>query len=318
MAIEFHCSKCGKFLSTDESKAGRQAKCPGCGELVTVPDASAVEADDEAPVAKPPRPSRSCPMCGADVPRGEKSCPACGEELSAASSQPKPGGPVKIEAGDVISTAWEITKRNLGFLVALVLIVGLLSVLFSLPATVMNVIAEMQKQQNGQDNVALKLFAGLWQIPANLFSIFLTCGQTMILIKLARGEQATLGELFGGGRFFLRMVLCSLIFGIAVGIGFVLCIIPGIIVALALSPFAAALIAEDLPGIEALSRAWELTKGNRLTLLVLVFASIGIAILGFLACGVGLLVAVPLIAMMNTVAYLRMSGQPTVVEVEAA
>ncbi|HTN01956.1 MAG TPA: DUF975 family protein, partial [Planctomycetaceae bacterium] len=111
---------------------------------------------------------------------------------------------------------------------------------------------------------------------------------------------------------------CNIVFAIAVGIGFVLCIIPGIIVALALSPFAMVLIAEDLPGIESLSRAWELTKGNRLTLLVLGFASTGIAILGLLACGVGLLVAAPLIAMMNTVAYLRMSGQPTVVEVEAA
>lgn len=318
MAIEFHCSKCGKFLSTDESKAGRQAKCPGCGELVTVPAASAVEADDEAPVAKPPRPSRTCPMCGADVPRGATTCPACGEELSVASSRPKPGGPEKIEAGDVISTAWEITKRNLGFLVALILVAGLLNILFSLPATAMNVIAEMQKQQNGQDNVALKLFAGLWQIPSNLFSIFLTCGQTMIMLKLARGEQATLGELFGGGRFFLRMVLCSIIFGIAVVLGIILCIVPGIIVALALSPFAMVLIGEDLPGIESLSRAWELTKGNRLTLLVLGFAGTGIAILGLLACGVGLLVAIPLIAMMNTVAYLRMSGQPTVVEAEAA
>lgn len=318
MAIEFHCSKCGKFLSTDESKAGRQAKCPGCGELVTVPDASPAETVEDAPIAKSPRPTRPCPMCGADVPRGEKTCPACGEELSADTSRPTPGGPVTIETGDVISTAWQITKRNLGFLVALILIAVLLEILVMLPGIAMDVMAEIQKQQNGQVNIPLKLFASLWQIPSNLFSIFLTCGQTMILLKLARGEQATLGELFGGGRFFLRMVLCSIIFGIAVGIGFVLCIIPGIIVALALLPFATALVAEDLPGIEALSRAWELTKGNRLTLLVLVFASVGIAILGFLACGVGLLVAAPLIAMMNTVAYLRMSGQPTVVEVEAA
>lgn len=318
MAIEFHCSKCGKFLSTDESKAGRQAKCPGCGELVTVPDASPAETVEDAPVAKSPRPSRPCPMCGADVPRGEKNCPACGEELSADTSRPTPGGPVTIETGDVISTAWQITKRNLGFLVALVLVAGILNLLAASPVYVMSFMAEMQKQQNGQADASLVIFGNLWQIPANIFGAFLMCGQNIILLKLARGKQASLGELFSGGRFFLRMVLCNIVFAIAVGIGFVLCIIPGIIVALALSPFAMVLIAEDLPGIESLSRAWELTKGNRLTLLVLGFASTGIAILGLLACGVGLLVAAPLIAMMNTVAYLRMSGQPTVVEVEAA
>ncbi|MAG94651.1 MAG: hypothetical protein CMJ48_13030 [Planctomycetaceae bacterium] len=37
MAIEFNCSHCDKLLKTPDDKAGRGAKCPGCGEMITVP-----------------------------------------------------------------------------------------------------------------------------------------------------------------------------------------------------------------------------------------------------------------------------------------
>lgn len=44
--ISFCCSHCGKAVSAASGAAGRQAKCPGCGQLVTVPMKS--------PSAKPP------------------------------------------------------------------------------------------------------------------------------------------------------------------------------------------------------------------------------------------------------------------------
>ena len=41
MTIEFHCPTCQKLLRTADDKAGRQAKCPDCGNAVTVPQPSA-------------------------------------------------------------------------------------------------------------------------------------------------------------------------------------------------------------------------------------------------------------------------------------
>ena len=60
MAIQFQCDSCGKSLRTDESKAGRKVKCPGCDEVITIPqpefafddDATFDSQDDEAPVVK--------------------------------------------------------------------------------------------------------------------------------------------------------------------------------------------------------------------------------------------------------------------------
>jgi uncharacterized RDD family membrane protein YckC/phage FluMu protein Com len=40
VAIEFNCPRCGKFLTTTESRALALAKCPSCSELITVPATS--------------------------------------------------------------------------------------------------------------------------------------------------------------------------------------------------------------------------------------------------------------------------------------
>jgi uncharacterized RDD family membrane protein YckC len=40
VAIEFNCPHCGKLLTTTESRAHALAKCPACGDLITVPAVS--------------------------------------------------------------------------------------------------------------------------------------------------------------------------------------------------------------------------------------------------------------------------------------
>jgi hypothetical protein len=37
MPVEFRCSQCGKLLRTGDDTVGRQAQCPECGSLTTVP-----------------------------------------------------------------------------------------------------------------------------------------------------------------------------------------------------------------------------------------------------------------------------------------
>lgn len=59
MPIKFHCPSCSQRLSVSRKKAGRQSKCPKCGETITIPtlervvkvkpQEDAAEADREAP-----------------------------------------------------------------------------------------------------------------------------------------------------------------------------------------------------------------------------------------------------------------------------
>lgn len=59
MAIRFKCD-CGKALKVADDLAGKQGKCPGCGSLITVPYATAVEVVPEPAVSpqieRPPPP----------------------------------------------------------------------------------------------------------------------------------------------------------------------------------------------------------------------------------------------------------------------
>ena len=91
----------------------------------------------------------------------------------------------------------------------------------------------------------------------------------------------------------------------------VLCLIPGIIVALIFWPFGYVLADEDLPGIDCLSRAKEITDGNWGAVALIFLAGIGINILGALALCVGLLFTIPLTTLMWAVAYCQMTGQRT-------
>jgi hypothetical protein len=72
-------------------------------------------------------------------------------------------------------------------------------------------------------------------------------------------------------------ILAGILAGLATMAGFVLLIIPGIIVYLALSLIYPVIIAEDSGGAESLGRSWELTKGYRWKIFVAVLVSFAVS-----------------------------------------
>jgi phage FluMu protein Com len=54
MPIEFRCTQCGKLLRTGDDTAGRQAQCPACGALSTVPGPVVPEAVETGASQVPP------------------------------------------------------------------------------------------------------------------------------------------------------------------------------------------------------------------------------------------------------------------------
>jgi len=47
MPIEFSCTQCGRLLRTADETAGRSARCPACGTVMTVPDRAEPPAADQ-------------------------------------------------------------------------------------------------------------------------------------------------------------------------------------------------------------------------------------------------------------------------------
>jgi hypothetical protein len=88
-----------------------------------------------------------------------------------------------------------------------------------------------------------------------------------------------------------------------------LCIIPGIILALMFWPFYYVVVESKAAVTDSFSVASTITQGNRGTTFVLWLASIGMMIVGVLAFCIGILFAAPLVGVMWATAYLMMSGQ---------
>jgi uncharacterized membrane protein len=137
----------------------------------------------------------------------------------------------------------------------------------------------------------------------------------MRMIKVAdEGGKPEIADIFKGFDDFVPALLAVLLSSIAVSIGFMLCVIPGLLI-MALVPTAAYLVAVgEKDGIKAISRAFEAIKANLMGafLCALVLGIVGS--LGSILCGVGVLLTLPiaLIGMYHMAKQLTDGGSNTI------
>lgn len=326
MTIEFSCGHCGKALSTGDDKAGRKAKCPGCGEPVQVPT---VNTDGEdladqlasAPVVGAARSSgqrqrhTECPMCGHKVAADETECSACGEPLTSASRQSarkSAGDAVPFEVGVVLSRSWEIYKSDLGLVVGGQIVAGLLGIAALVPGMGMLIGAVVSADQGGDDMLPLVLGLGIFGfillVIGSLVMLWLNIGVHKLLLGLVRGKDVSFSTLFEGKRCLGRMFACSFLYNIMEQIGQRLCIIPGLLVHVYFWPYMYVLIDDDSPNIQALLESPKVASPSALSSFLLMLVSVGIFCLGMLAIVVGLIFALPFIQLAWAVAYDEMRG----------
>ncbi|HKY15518.1 MAG TPA: hypothetical protein VJM33_11390, partial [Microthrixaceae bacterium] len=144
------------------------------------------------------------------------------------------------------------------------------------------------------------------------FMVALLAGSYFIIraaLALTGGRDLTTGEIFDMGHF-VPFLLVSLVVAIITSIGFILCVIPGLI-AWFLLFFSQYYAADRGMGVgESLSASYNIMKENIGTMVLFFLASMAAYIVGAILCGIGLLVAVPVIIIATAYMYRTMSGEP--------
>ena len=121
-----------------------------------------------------------------------------------------------------------------------------------------------------------------------------TFGFLSYFVKVSRNEEVDYTELFSKTKLFIPYVLSTLLIGIFTFLGFLLFIIPGIIIAISLSQVYYIIL--DNPEIDimsALRKSRSMMKGHKAEYFVLQLSFLGWCILGILTCGILFLWLVP-------------------------
>ncbi|MEM1033286.1 MAG: hypothetical protein AAGN82_23315, partial [Myxococcota bacterium] len=202
------------------------------------------------------------------------------------------------EVGEVLGLAWERLKAHWPVLVMSVVISQVVS---GAPGWITSAMGLDERYP-----IVTSLATTLYSL---VVGAFLGVGFARIFLKVARGQSAEIGELFGGGDRFLTMLAVSFMSTIAVLFGMLLLFIPGIILALGLS-YASWYVADtEKDPVECLKASWEATDGFKINLFLLGLAGIVVVFVGLLCLVVGVLPAVALLNLAVGFAYLRNSGR---------
>lgn len=228
-----------------------------------------------------------------------------------------------MRVGDVLSRAWDLYTRFFGRFVLTALPVFL----------VLGLVDAVLGQAAREGGLAVVVW-GLISIAVTLIGYFWLQGALVEAVVDVRDGRAdfSVGQLYSRARPRLpALIAAGLIAGIAIGIGFILLLVPGLFLLTRWILITPAIVVEKRSAGESFSRSWELVKGSSWSVLGLILITlIGAAIVGgiigalflwlpdFFDRWVGNLVAnsltAPFVVLAWTLAYFQLAGGPAPTE----
>lgn len=206
---------------------------------------------------------------------------------------PTPGD---VTVGSAFNYGWEKFQKNVGpiLIAMLAYMVGSFFIYIIAIAAISSLDAGLFGQLLIQ--IVFALIFGLVQMAIIRASLQIIDGQELQLSTMFATEQL--------GQYILAVILVA----IATGIGYVLCIIPGIIISFFAAYFGYFLLDRKLGAVDAIKASFTFVQENLGTLVVFFLACIAAEIVGAILCGVGLFVAIPVVLIAQAYMYRRLSG----------
>jgi uncharacterized membrane protein len=157
---------------------------------------------------------------------------------------------------------------------------------------------------------------GTWVFGFGLFSIVSWVVQSLMHAGIVRGaseiaqaRKPQIGTMFSTDQLG-NVLLAGVILGVLTGIGLVLLVIPGLIVIFYTQFTMFFVVQRGLGAVDAIKASASLVSQNVGTLVGFFFAALLVYVIGLVLCGIGLLVAIPVIILAQTYTYFRLQGEP--------
>lgn len=197
-----------------------------------------------------------------------------------------------ISISNIVSEAWTLFKEHASSIIVILLVYLVTNSIISfIGVAVMG------------DSI---LITFIFQIIQSIIGIILALGFNRILLNIINGESYEVNTLFSQTNFslVLNTIIGSVVIGIAIIVGLVFLILPGLYIAFRLQFFNYALLEQETPNFsDAIKTSWDMTKGHVIDLVVIAIVSAIIVIGGVLALIIGLFVAIPVISLMSVLVY---------------
>ncbi|MFA4989905.1 MAG: hypothetical protein WC576_03945 [Candidatus Omnitrophota bacterium] len=196
----------------------------------------------------------------------------------------------KFSKVKAIVFGWEAMKKSFWFFCGLLIIVSLVQVI---PNVLCNLYGEKSP-----------LVSTAFGIISFIASTIIAIGLIKISLKLYDNtDSPRLSGLFAVRGVFLKYLFASLLYSLAVFVGLLLLIVPGIIMWVRCQFFGYLIVDKKLGPIKALKESFAMTRGNGGNLFLLGILLTVIFLLGILALLVGLFAAFPITIMAEVFVY---------------
>lgn len=200
-----------------------------------------------------------------------------------------------FKVGEFISQGWKFTKEHLGFLISYVIIMFIMSFLFSGVADAL--------YQQGRVLLSVLMHLAGW-----IVGVFIQMGLYNSSLLITSGIKPGFDQLYSNDRHFISYVVSSILFGLMVTIGFILLIVPGFYLMARYGLFPYFILDKNMGPIQALEAASQASEGKRWFLFLMFISLILLNIVGALLLGIGLLFTFPITFLALAAVYRKITN----------
>jgi uncharacterized membrane protein len=143
-----------------------------------------------------------------------------------------------------------------------------------------------------------------------IVSMIIGAGIVRFALAITEGRELNAAEVLTPHKLG-DVVVASVLIGVATFVGFVLCVVPGLLVMFFTSYTLYFLMdREELGAIDAIKASFEFTKNNAGNVILWFLLSVLAWFVGALLCGIGLIVAVPVVLIGTAYTYKTLNNEP--------